>query len=117
MGFMDKVKETAAKGTEMAKGGAKAAQDKLEAQKIKKKIEELLQELGGVVYAQKTGAPNPTADSSFDAAIDRLVNEVQEQEAALAAVGDEDDDDAGDAPAAESAAEPAGDGATESAPA
>jgi hypothetical protein len=106
MGFMDKVKETAAKGTEMAKGAAKTGQEKIEAQKIKKKMDELLQELGGVVYAQKTGAANPTADATFDAAIERLVNEVKEQEAALAAVGDVDDDDAG---------ETAGDDATEGA--
>ena len=51
MGFMDKVKETAAKGTEMAKGAAKAGQEKLDEQKTKKKIGELKEELGGVVYA------------------------------------------------------------------
>jgi hypothetical protein len=109
MGFMDKVKETAAKGTEMAKGAAKTGQEKIEAQKIKKKMDELLQELGGVVYAQKTGAPNPTADASFEAATERIVNEVKEQEAALAAVGDVGDD--GD----DEAGEPAGDDATEGA--
>ena len=52
MGFMDKVKETAGKGTEMAKGAAKAGQDKLEEQKTKKKISELKEELGSVVYAE-----------------------------------------------------------------
>jgi hypothetical protein len=99
MGFMDKVKETAAKGGEMAKGAAKAGQDKLEAQKVKKKMDDLLQELGGVVFAQQTGADNPTADASFDAAVERLVNEVKEQEAALEAIGveaDEADDAGGD---------------------
>lgn len=89
MGLMDKMKETAAKGADMAKGGAKAAQDKLEEQKVKKKIDELKEELGGVVYAQRTGAENPTADATVDAAIERIVNEIHEQEAALAAIGAE----------------------------
>ena len=93
MGFMDKVKETAAKGTEMAKGAAKAGQDKIDEQKTKKKIGDLKEELGGVVYAQRTGGAAPTSDASVDAAIDRLVNEIREQEEALAAVGRESDDE------------------------
>ena len=68
MGFMDKVKETAAKGTEMAKGAAKAGQDKLDEQKTKKKIGELKEELGGIVYAQKTGTGNGSADADAPAA-------------------------------------------------
>jgi hypothetical protein len=97
MGLMDKMKETASKGADMAKGGAKAAQDKLEETKVKKQIDDLKEELGGVVYAQRTGSPNPTADATVDAAIDRLVNEIREHEAALAAIGEETDaDDAGD---------------------
>jgi hypothetical protein len=101
MGLMDKMKETASKGADMAKGGAKAAQDKLEEQKVKKRIAELKEELGGVVYAQRTGAQNPTADATVDAAIDRIVNEIREQETALAAIGAEieaagnDDEDGG----------------------
>ena len=98
MGFMDKVKETAAKGTEMAKSGVKAGQDKLDEQKTKKKIGELKEELGGVVYAQKTG----TGNGSADAEIERLVNEIQQAEEELATIGAEsgDDDETGsDAPA------------------
>jgi len=97
MGLMDKMKETASKGADMAKGGAKAAQDKLEEQKVKKKIDELMEQLGGVVYAQRTGAENPTADATVDAAIERLVNEIREQEAALAAIGAEEGGDSDDA--------------------
>ncbi|MFA5883469.1 MAG: hypothetical protein WDA60_06425 [Acidimicrobiia bacterium] len=92
MGLMDKMKETAAKTADAAKGAAKAGQDKLEEQKIKKKIGELKEELGGVVYAQKTGAANPTSDATVDAAIDRLVREIGEQETALTAAGGDDDD-------------------------
>ena len=88
MGFMDKVKETAAKGTEMAKGAAKTGQDKLEEQKTKKKIGELKEELGGVVYAQKTGSGN----GSTDAEIERLVSEIKAAEEELASIGAESDD-------------------------
>jgi hypothetical protein len=90
MGLMDKVKETAAKTADAAKGAAKAGQEKIEEQKLKKRIADLKEELGGVVYAQKTGAENPTTDPSVDTAIDRLVNEIREQETALAAVGESD---------------------------
>lgn len=100
MGLMDKMKETAAKAGDAAKGAAKAGQDKIEEQKLKKKISDLQEELGGVVYAQRTGAPNPTADASVDAAIDRLVGEIAAQETALAAVGaDTDEGDGGDSTA------------------
>jgi hypothetical protein len=94
MGFMDKVKETAAKGTEMAKGAAKAGQEKLDETKTKKKIGELKEELGGVVYAQRTG----TGNGSADAEIERLVNEITEAEAELASIGTEDESgESGDA--------------------
>lgn len=88
MGLMDKMKETAAKTADAAKGAAKAGQDKLEEQKLKKRIGELKEELGGIVYAQRTGAANPAADATFDASIDRVVAEITEQEDLLAQVGD-----------------------------
>ena len=99
MGFMDKVKETASKGTEMAKGAAKTGQDKLEEQKTKKKIGELKEELGGVVYAQKTGTGNGTADAE----IERLVSEIKDAEVELASIGAET---AGDGDGAETAETP-----------
>jgi hypothetical protein len=96
MGLMDRMKETAAKTADAAKGAAKAGQDKLDEQKYKKRIGELKEELGGIVFAQRTGAANPAADASFDASIDRVVAEIQEQEAALATVGDGDGEGDGD---------------------
>jgi len=83
MGFMDKVKETATKTGEMAKGAAKAGQEKLDEQKTKKKIGELKEELGGIVYAQRTG----TAEENADAEVDRIVGEITAAEEALAAIG------------------------------
>ena len=55
MGLLDKVKETAQKGADFAKEGVKAGQEKIDAHKLEKKIGELKEELGGIVYGQKTG--------------------------------------------------------------
>jgi hypothetical protein len=83
MGLLDKVKETAQKGADLAKDGVKAGQDKLDEQKLKKKVGDLKEELGGIVYAQKTGASPENADAE----IARLVGELQAAEAEIAAGG------------------------------
>jgi hypothetical protein len=80
MGLMDKVKETAQKGADAAKGAVSAGQDKLDDMKVEKKIKELKEELGGLVYGQKTGKPAP----DLDAEITRLVGEISEAEKELA---------------------------------
>ena len=80
MGLMDKVKETAQKGADAAKGAVSAGQDKLDDMKAEKKVKELKEELGGLVYDQKSG--KPAAD--IDAQITRLVAEIQEAEKELA---------------------------------
>ena len=81
MGFLDKVKDTASKGAEKAKQGVQAGQDKLEDAKLKKKIDSAKTEIGGLVYAQRTGSGGPTTDSD----IDRLIEEIKTAEAELAA--------------------------------
>jgi hypothetical protein len=90
MGLLDKVKETAQKGADFAKEGVKAGQDKLDEQKLKKKIGDLKEELGGVVYAQRTGTTAEGVDA--DTEITRIVTEITATEAELA---EEDDGDAG----------------------
>ena len=90
MSLLDKAKETAKKGVDKAKEVGQAGQDKLEQEKTKRKINDLKEELGGLVYGQKTGSPV----DGVEAEIDRVVNEISAAEAAL----DKDDDD--DAPAA-----------------
>jgi hypothetical protein len=94
MGLLDKVKETAQKGADLAKDGVKAGQDKLDEQKLKKKVGDLKEELGGIVYAQKTGAPPENADAE----IARIVGELQAAEAEIAAGGG---DEAEGSPAAD----------------
>ncbi|MET0628743.1 MAG: hypothetical protein ABW033_09835 [Acidimicrobiia bacterium] len=80
MGLMDKVKETAQKGADAAKGAVNAGQEKLDDMKLDKQVKELKEELGGLVYAQKTG--NPADD--VDAEIARLVGAIKDVEKQIA---------------------------------
>ena len=81
MSLLDKVKETAQKGAELAKDGVKAGQEKLDSRKLEKKIADLKEELGGIVYLQKVGTPAENADAE----VARLVGEITNAEAELAA--------------------------------
>ena len=91
MGLLDKVKETAQKGADLAKEGVKAGQDKISDTKAKQKIGDLKEELGGVVYAQKSGTTAEGVDPEVEIA--RLVAELS---AATAELPDDQDDDATD---------------------
>jgi hypothetical protein len=78
MGFMDKVKDTASKAAEQVQKGVETGQDKLEESKLKKKVGDLKEELGGVVYGQRTGVI-PADDTE----ITRIVGEIQATEQEL----------------------------------
>jgi hypothetical protein len=80
MGFMDKVKDTANKAAEQVQKAAETGQDKLEETKLKKKVGDLKEELGGIVYTQRTGTPPADAETQ----IANLVGEIQATEAGLA---------------------------------
>ena len=82
MGLLDKVKETAQKGADLAKDGVKAGQDKISDTKAKQKIGDLKEELGGVVYAQKSGSTAEGLDPEVEIA--RIVAEINALEAELA---------------------------------
>ena len=82
MGLLDKVKETAQKGADLAKEGVKAGQDKIDEQKLKKKISDLKEELGGVVYEQRAGRTSEGLDPEVEIA--RIVAELNAAEAELA---------------------------------
>jgi hypothetical protein len=87
MSLLDKMKETAQKGVDKTKEAVNLGQEKLEAHKLEKQISDLKVELGGIVYAQKTGAPPENADAE----IDRIVGEITTTEAELADVNAGDD--------------------------
>jgi hypothetical protein len=57
---------------------AETGQDKLEESKLKKKVGDLKEELGGIVYGQRTGSV-PAGDEE----ITRIVGEIQNTEKQL----------------------------------
>ena len=83
MGFLDKVKDTATKVGEKAQEAVAAGQEKLEDTKLKKKVGDLKEELGGIVFAQRTGTPPENAEAE----ITRIVGEIQEAERQIAENG------------------------------
>jgi hypothetical protein len=80
MGILDKAKEAAKTVGEKAKEGVAAGQEKVDDVKTKRKISDLKEELGGIVFAQHTGAPAANADAE----IARIVGEIKEAETHLA---------------------------------
>ncbi|MGH8979573.1 MAG: hypothetical protein ACRDWE_00930 [Acidimicrobiales bacterium] len=68
MGFLDKMKESAAQATAVAKDAAQKGQAKLDALQAKRQADGLLRDLGAATYAEKTGRA-PTNNSEE---IDRL---------------------------------------------
>jgi hypothetical protein len=84
MSLLDKAKETAKKSVDKAKEVGQAGQEKFEAEKTKRKINDLKEELGGLVYGQKTGSPA----ENVDAEIQRVINEIKDAEASLVSDGD-----------------------------
>jgi hypothetical protein len=81
MGLLDKAKDAAKTVGDKAKEAVDAGSDKVDEVKTKRKIGELKEELGGIVFLQKTsGAP-----VDADAQITRIVGEITENQAKLSA--------------------------------
>jgi len=78
MGFLNKVKEQAThlKDNEKVREVAEKVKDKVEDVQTRRKANDLLADLGRLLYAQKTARTNPTADAE----IDRLVSELRRLE-------------------------------------
>jgi hypothetical protein len=78
MGFLTKVKEQAThlKDNEKVREVAEKVKDKVEDVQARRKANDLLAELGRLLYAQKTARTNPAADAE----IDRLVAELRRLE-------------------------------------
>jgi hypothetical protein len=80
MSLLDKAKDAAKTVGEKAKQGVEAGKDKVDEVSTKKKIDGLKQELGGIVYLQRSGNPPENADTEMD----RIVGEIGELESHLA---------------------------------
>lgn len=79
MGILDKAKEAAKTVGEKAKEGVEAGKDKADEVKTKRRISDLKEELGGIVFSQHAG----TAPANADGEIARIVGEIKEAEARL----------------------------------
>ncbi len=77
MGIFDKVKEQAEKAKAQAQDLKGKVGDKVDEVQSKRKADDLLDDLGRFLYAEKTGRPLPGADSE----ISRLVDELKGLEA------------------------------------
>ena len=95
MGFMDKVKDTATKAADQAKQATAVGKEKLEDRSLSKKINELQQEIGALVVAQRRNeAPDDAASR-----IDVKVAEIGELEAQMASNSADASDGSSDAAA------------------
>src|SRR5690349_1459150 len=100
MGLMDKVKDVANKATEQAKHGIAVGKEKVDEVRVRKQIDETLQQIGDLVLKQRRG----TAPADVDVQIDGLVAKIADLEAQLETTAT--DAPAADAPTAD--APPAG---------
>ncbi|MGH8974199.1 MAG: hypothetical protein ACRD0C_13500 [Acidimicrobiia bacterium] len=82
MGFLDKVKVQAATAAQKAQEGVKAGQAKVVDVRAQKTTDALLRDLGAATYAQRTGQAMPETEVE----IERLISELQAQEAEHGAV-------------------------------
>ncbi|HWW52165.1 MAG TPA: hypothetical protein VNY84_00240 [Acidimicrobiales bacterium] len=76
MGFFDKVKEQADKAKEQAKDLKGKVEDKVEDVQGKRKADDLLDDLGRFLYAERTARPMDGAEAE----IARLVDELKKLE-------------------------------------
>jgi hypothetical protein len=80
MGLLDKAKEAAKTVGDKAKEVGAAGQEKVDDMKTKKRISDLKEELGGIVYTQRSGGAAANAETE----ITRIVGEIKEAETQLA---------------------------------
>jgi len=87
MGFLDKVKDTANKAADQAKHATAVGKEKLEDRSLQKKMNELLQEIGTLVVAQRRNEAPDDAATRIDVKVAEIA-EIEEQMSANSA-GDE----------------------------
>ena len=78
MGFLDKVKDAAGKAADQAKHATAVGKEKLEDRNLQKKMNDLLQEIGALVVAQKRNEAPEDAAAQIDAKVAEIA-EVEKQ--------------------------------------
>ena len=69
MGFLDKMKDAASKATEQAKHATAVGKEKIEDARLQKKINDLCQEIGALVVAQRRNEAPDDAAAQIDAKV------------------------------------------------
>jgi hypothetical protein len=93
MGFLDKVKDTANKAADQAKHATAVGKEKIEDRNLQKKMNELLQEIGALVVAQRRNEAPDDAATRIDVKVAEIA-EVEEQMAANSPTSSDGSDEA-----------------------
>jgi hypothetical protein len=81
MGFLDKMKETAGKAADQAKHATALGKEKVEDLRLQKKINDLCQEIGALVVAQKRNEAPADAPAQIDAKVAEIADIEKQMEA------------------------------------
>ena len=81
MGFLDKVKDAAGKAADQAKHATAVGKEKLEDRSLQKKINDLCQEIGALVVAQKRNEAPEDAAAQIDAKVAEIAEIEKQMEA------------------------------------
>jgi len=90
MGFLDKVKDAAGKGLDQAKHATAVGKEKLEDTRLQKKINDLCEEIGALVVAQRRNEAPDDAAAQIDAKVAEIA-EIEKQMEANNVSGDTTD--------------------------
>jgi hypothetical protein len=81
MGFLDKVKDAAGKAADQAKHATAVGKEKLEDVRLQKKINDLCQEIGALVVAQRRNEAPEDAAAQIDAKVAEIAEIEKQMEA------------------------------------
>jgi hypothetical protein len=81
MGFLDKVKDAAGKAADQAKHATAVGKEKIEDVRLQKKINDLCQEIGALVVAQRRNEAPEDAPAQIDAKIAEIAEIEKQMEA------------------------------------
>ena len=81
MGFLDKVKDAAGKAADQAKHATAVGKEKLEDRNLQKKMNDLLQEIGALIVAEKRNEAPADAHAQIDAKVAEIAEIETQMEA------------------------------------
>jgi hypothetical protein len=81
MGFLDKVKDAAGKAADQAKHATAVGKEKLEDTRLQRKINDLCQEIGALIVAQRRNEAPADADAQIDAKVAEIADIEKQMEA------------------------------------